>query len=106
MVDETKVAHTCSIGIRDNQVVLDFGQDVSYATFTPDIARKLGEAIAKEAYFLETGLRVEDASAIANRKRDRIITRAVRILNSMERKKHNPTYICQQLVDSILAELY
>ncbi len=106
MVDQSKVAHTCTVGTRDKQVVLEFGQDVSYVTFTPDIAKKVGEAIAKEAYYLETGLRPQDASIIADRKRNIIITRIIRIMTSMERKKHTPQVIAKHIADSILSELY
>lgn len=106
MVDQSKVAHTCTVGSRDNQVILEFENDVCYVTFYPDVAKRIGEAIAKEAYYLETGLRPEDASIIAERKRERLINRAVRIWTSMERKKHKPADIMKHVVESILADLY
>jgi len=105
-MDEKYVAHTCAVGSRDGNVVLEFPANISYASFDPGTALRIGESIAKEAYYLKTGIREKEASVIANQKRGRMAQRVVHIFNSMNRKKQTPQYIAQQIVDTILAELY
>lgn len=96
------VATTCEVGTRDKQVVLIFNKDINYAAFIPPDAKRIGEAMAKEAYYLETGLRPEDISVIADRKRSQLINRAVRVMASMERQKKTPADIARAVVDAVL----
>jgi len=97
-------ATTCAVGERDGMVVLEFPESVSFATFDPETARQIGEAIAKQAYHAHTGKNVPDGrSIIADSARDKLIVRVAHMLRSLRNKKLD--YQAKQLVDTILSEV-
>ena len=97
---------TCAIGNRDGMVVQEFPHPVTWAAFDPETARQIGEAMAKEAYYLHTGLKPEAGkSIISEQKRSLLVTRITHIIRSMNAQEKLPGYIAAQVVDTILAEV-
>ena len=99
-------ATTCAIGERNGQVVLQFPEAVQWAAFDPETARQIGEAMARQAYELHTGLKADPGrSIISEDKRTRMITRATHVIRSLQDSGKLPGYIAAQVVDTILAEV-
>ena len=97
---------TCAVGERDGQVVLTFPLPVEWATFDPETARQIGEAMAREAYKAKYGRSSsEKGSVISEQIRTRLISRVTIIIRSMQNKQKLPGYIAAEVVDSVLQEV-
>ena len=97
---------TCAVGERDGQVVLTFPFPVEWATFDPETARQIGEAMAREAYKAKYGRASnEKGSVISEQIRTRLISRVTIIIRSMQNKQKLPGYIAAEVVDSVLQEV-
>jgi|SRR3989304_5890699 len=95
------------VGEENGRVVLRFPKAVEFAAFDPENARQVGEAMAKAAYHLHTGLHATDGrSALSAELRMRLVTRATHIIRNLTDKKILPGRISQEVVDSILSEIY
>jgi len=95
----------CAIGERDGNVVISFPHAVSYASFDPETARQVGEAIAKESYKARYGIEHNGKSVIGEDVRNRLITRATHIIKNLDGRGNKPGVIAIQVVDTILAEI-
>lgn len=100
-----KAATTCAIGERDGNVILEFPEAVQWAAFDPETARQIGEAIAKEAYHIHTGMKAEGKSILSDQVRNRLVTRATHIIRDLRLKGKSHGYIAMCVVDAILAEV-
>lgn len=99
-------ATTCAIGERDGLVILNFPKEVQWAAFDPETARQIGEAIARQAYEIHTGLKADpNRSIISEEKRGRLIIRATHVIRSLMDSGKLPGYIAAQVVDTILADI-
>ena len=102
----TEGATTCAIGERDGLVIMNFPKEVQWAAFDPETARQIGEAIARQAYEIHTGLKADPGrSIISEEKRTRLITRATHVIRSLQDSGKLPGFIAAQVVDTILAEV-
>ena len=95
-------ADTVAVGTRDKKVILEFPRPFQWAAFDPSTAKQIGEAIAKEAYYLETGKHPTE-SVITKQIRNRLVKRTELMINNLSNK--HPTYTAQQIVDTILSEV-
>ena len=103
MSGSTEVA----VGEENNRVILKFPNPVSFVAFDPNNARQVGEAMAKVAYHIDTGLQAPDGrSALSEELRMRLVTRATHIIRNLTDKKMLPGKIANEVVDSILSEIY
>ena len=95
------------VGEENGRVVLRFPKAIDFVAFDPENARQVGEAMAKAAYHLHTGLTApQGRSALSAELRMRLVTRATHIIRNLTDKKILPGRISQEVVDSILSEIY
>lgn len=103
---EINGADTVAIGERNGQVVLQFPNAVQWAAFDPEIARQIGEAMAREAYQIRYGKAPADGkSTISEEVRMRLMTRVTHVIRSLQDKGKLPGFIAAQVVDTILSEV-
>ncbi len=96
-----------AVGEENGRVVLRFPKPIDFAAFDPENARQVGEAMAKAAYHLHTGKKAPDGrSALSAELKMRLVTRATHIIRNLTDKKVLPGRISQEVVDSILSEIY
>lgn len=96
---------TCAIGNRDGQVILQFPEAIEWAAFDPETARRIGEAMAREAYAVRYGNKPEGKSVVADEIRARLLNRATLIIRSLQEKGKLPGVIASEVVDVILQEV-
>ena len=101
----SKGTTTVAIGERDGNVILSFPDSVQWCALDPETARQVGEAIAKEAYHIHTGIKAGDKSVINEAVRGRLITNITHIIRSEQDKKKLPGYIAALVVDTVLSEV-
>ena len=103
MSGSTEVA----VGEENNRVILKFPKPVSFVAFDPNNARQVGEAMAKVAYHIDTGLQAPDGrSALSEELRMRLVTRVTHVIRNLTDRKVLPGRISQEVVDTILSEIY
>ncbi len=98
-----KVATTCSIGDQDGMVIIAFPEPVSYASFDPETARQIGEAIAKSSYTAKYGKAPTNGSALSIEIRNKMVSRTQHVIRSLQEKGKSQKYVAMQVVDTILA---
>ena len=94
--------HPVNLELRNGAVVVTISDN--YAIFTPDQAVEFAQQMAKYAYEAKTGLAPKDKSAIAERIKEKMVTRCSLVLRSLQEKKKTNLYIANALVDIILSE--
>ena len=96
-----------AVGEENGRVTLRFPKALDFAAFDPENARQVGEAMAKASYHLHTGKKAPDGrSALSADLRMRLVTRSTHIIRNLTDKKVLPGRISQEVVDSILSEIY
>ena len=99
-------ATTCAVGDLDGQVVLQFPEAVKWATFDPETARQIGEAMARSAYKARFGSDpAPKTSQLIDQIRTRLHTNATLVIRSMLRNNKQPGQIAQEVVDIVLKEI-
>lgn len=99
-------ATTCAVGVKEGQVVIEFPDSVRWATFDPETARQLGEAIARAAYEARFGVKPnQNKSSLADSVRTRLHLNATHMIRSMVDQRVLPGRIAQKVVDYVLTEV-
>lgn len=97
---------------RDNQkrlVITRFPEPRQWVGYDPANAVQVAEAMAKEAYYLQTGQVVGANGApspMVEQLRQRLVTRVSLMIASMTREGRNSDVQAVQVVDAILKQIY
>ena len=100
-----KVATTCAVGDKDGLVVITFPEPVRYASFDPETARQIGEALAKSSYVARYGKAPSEGSVLSREVRQKLVARIQHVIRSLQDKNNKPKYVAEQVIDTILAEV-
>lgn len=108
------------IGLQDGNVVIKFGQPVTTLPLTPAMARDVAvvivtlldpdeasqaaEDIARIAHAIKYNIKPGDKSYIAEKVRNKLLTRVAHVIRNLSEKNKPPLYIANHVVDTILSE--
>ena len=96
---------TLAIGDRNGMVVISFPEPKSYIELDEETARRVGEALAKQAYKVRFGdFPTPAKTAITDMQRIRLAQRVTLMLRSMANEAPVPEYNVQanRIVDEVL----
>lgn len=96
---------TCAIGNRDGQVVMSFPTAVEWASFDPETARQIGEAMAREAYTVRYGVTPKSKSVLSEELQTRVMNKATIVVRTLMEQGKKPGFIANAVVNAILMEV-
>lgn len=99
-------ADRCAVGDLNGHVVMTFPKPVQWVSWSPETAGQIGEAMARSAYKIKTGIDNVNGGSVINKEiRNRLLTRATHVIRSMQEQGRMPGYIAAEVVDLILSEV-
>lgn len=94
-----------TLGERDGMVVIQLPHETNEVTITPEVARELGEQIARSAHSAQYGIQSpKNKSQIAEQIRAKLLVRVSHVIRSLREQGKPDIYIANHVVDTILSE--